>query len=61
MPCRGLEIDVVHPDPGPPDDPESRSCLEDLGSHLGLTADHQRVDVSDPGLQLLSLIHILND
>ena len=53
VPRRSVEIDVVHPDPGSSDDPEPRSRLEHLGGHLGLAADHQRVDVGDPGLQFL--------
>jgi hypothetical protein len=53
VPRRGREIDVVHPDPGSSDDPEPRSRLEHLGGHLGLAADHQRVNVGDPGLQFV--------
>ena len=44
---RRRNVDVVHADPGAPDDGQPRRRIEDLRRHLGLAADDERVDIGE--------------
>ena len=50
---RGLDVDVVDPDPGAADHLEVGGRLDDLGGDLGRRADDQRIVVADPGQELV--------
>jgi len=50
---RGLHVDVVHADTGPPDHPELFRGGDDLRRHLGAAANHQTFDIRDYREQLL--------
>ncbi len=51
---RGVEVDVVDADPGPPDDDEPRAGGDQLGIDLDLAADDERVVVGDQRGELLA-------
>ena len=51
---RRLEVDVVDPDPGPPDDGQPRPRGDELGIDLDLAADDQGVVVGQDRAQLVT-------
>ena len=53
-PRRGVEVDVVDADPGPPDDDQPRPRGDQLGVDLDAAADDQRVVVGDDRAQLVA-------
>ena len=53
-PRRGLQVDVVDTDAGPPDDDQPRGGGDELGVDLDLAADDQRVVVGQDRAQLIA-------
>jgi hypothetical protein len=42
-----FEINVIHSDPSPPNDPQTTACFQDCFGHLGLAADNERAEIRD--------------